>query len=168
MKLLAGSMIEIDVTHMMIEIAKMIILPIVLGLLFNKLTKGKLEWVDKAMPLLSMGGIAMIIIVITAAGRDSLLSIGPLLIGLLLIHNVFGYLLGYWSARLLKMPESDARTVALEVGLQNAGLASGIAQKLGMIATLGLAAGVFGPLMNITGSLLASYWHKRNPETSAQ
>lgn len=164
MKLLAGSMIEIDVTHMMIEIAKMIILPIVLGLVFNKLTKGKLEWVDKAMPLLSMGGIAMIIIVITAAGRDSLLSIGPLLIGLLLIHNVFGYLLGYWSARFFKMPESDARTVALEVGLQNAGLASGIAQKLGMIATLGLAAGVFGPLMNITGSLLASYWHKRNPE----
>jgi BASS family bile acid:Na+ symporter len=110
----------------------------------------------------------MIIVVITAAGRDSLLHIGPTLILIVLAHNLFGYILGYWSARLLKMPETDARTVAIEVGLQNAGLASGIAQNLGKLATLGLAAGVFGPLMNITGSLLASYWHKRSPENSVR
>jgi BASS family bile acid:Na+ symporter len=54
--------------------------------------------------------------------------------------------------------------VAIEVGLQNAGLASGIAKGLGKIATIGLAAGVFGPIMNITGSMLASYWHKRSPD----
>ena len=167
MKFLAGSMIQIDVVNMMIEISKIIILPIGLGLVFNKLTAGKAEWLKKMMPLLSMAGIAMIIVVITAAGRDSLLTIGPILIVIVLIHNTSGYLLGYWSARLFRMPESDCRTVAIEVGLQNAGLASGIAQKLGMIATLGLAAGVFGPLMNITGSLLASYWHKRSPETEA-
>lgn len=164
MKLLAGKMIQIDVLNMMFEIAKMIILPIALGLLFNQLTRGRAEWVQRAMPIVSMLGIAMIIIVITAAGRDSLIRIGPLLIGIVLFHNLFGYILGYASAKLFRMPESDARTVAIEVGLQNAGLASGIAQKLGMIATLGLAAGVFGPIMNITGSMLASYWHKRTPE----
>jgi BASS family bile acid:Na+ symporter len=167
MKFLAGSMVQIDVVNMMIEISKIIILPIGLGLIFNKLTAGKAEWLKKLMPLLSMAGIALIIVVITAAGRDSLLTIGPILILIVLVHNTSGYLLGYWSARLFRMPESDCRTVAIEVGLQNAGLASGIAQKLGMIATLGLAAGVFGPLMNITGSLLASYWHKRSPETDA-
>lgn len=164
MKLLAGSMIQINVLNMMIDITKMIIVPIALGLLFNKLTAGKLKLLQKILPTISMMGIAMIIMVITAAGRESLISIGPLLILIVLIHNVFGYFLGYWSARMFRMNESDARTVAIEVGLQNAGLASGIASKLNMIGTLGLAAGVFGPLMNTTGSMLASYWHRRPPK----
>jgi BASS family bile acid:Na+ symporter len=166
MKYLAGAYIEIDAIKMMFDIIKMIILPVLGGLLFNKLLSGKTAWVDKLMPKISMLGIALIIVVITAAGRDSLLSIGPLLILLTLTHNIFGYLLGYGSARLFKMNESDARTVAIEVGLQNAGLASGIAKTMGKIATIGLAAGVFGPVMNITGSMLASYWHKRSPDQS--
>ncbi len=166
MKYLAGAYIEIDALKMMVDIIKMIILPVLGGLLFNKLLSGKTAWVDKLMPKVSMLGIALIIVVITAAGRDSLLSIGPLLILLTLTHNIFGYLLGYGSARLFKMNESDARTIAIEVGLQNAGLASGIAKTMGKIATIGLAAGVFGPVMNITGSMLASYWHKRSPDQS--
>jgi BASS family bile acid:Na+ symporter len=164
MKLLAGAYIEINVVNMMWDISKMIILPIIVGLLFNKLLGSKASWLHKLMPQVSMLGIALIIVVITAAGRDSLLSIGPLLIIIVLLHNGFGYLLGYWSARAFKMSESDARTVAIEVGLQNAGLASGIAKTMGKIATIGLAAGVFGPVMNITGSMLASYWHKRSPD----
>ncbi|MEY2835335.1 MAG: hypothetical protein RLZZ557_997, partial [Bacteroidota bacterium] len=164
MKLLAGAYIEINVLNMMWDISKMIILPILVGLLFNKLLGSKASWLDKVMPQVSMLGIALIIVVITAAGRDSLLSIGPLLIIIVLLHNGFGYMLGYWSARAFKMSESDARTVAIEVGLQNAGLASGIAKTMGKIATIGLAAGVFGPVMNITGSMLASYWHKRSPD----
>ena len=50
-----------------------------------------------------------------------------------------------------------------EVGLQNAGLASGLALEMGKVATVGLAPALFGPWMNITGSLLASYWSKRQP-----
>ncbi|NNE78341.1 MAG: bile acid:sodium symporter family protein [Pricia sp.] len=162
MKLLAGEFVEIDVLQMMWSIVKMIILPIGAGLLFNRFFKTK--WLDKIMPLISMLAIGIIITIITAAGRDSLLEIGGLLMFLVLIHNVFGYLLGYWYARLLKLTEQDARTIALEVGMQNGGLASGIANSLGKIATMGLAPAVFGPLMNITGSILASYWHKRTPK----
>jgi len=105
----------------------------------------------------------VIITIITAAGRTSLLTIGPLLILLVLIHNLLGYCLGYWSGRLFRMNESDCRTMAIEVGMQNAGLASGLAKGLGKIATVGLAPAVFGPLMNITGSLLASFWHRKPP-----
>ena len=65
--------------------------------------------------------------------------------------------------RLFKMPERDCRTIAIEVGMQNAGLASGIAKEMGRIATVGLAPAVFGPLMNISGSVLASWWHNRTP-----
>jgi len=163
MKLLAGEFVEIDVFDMMWSITKMIIIPIGAGLLFNRLFKT--NWLDKAMPVVSMLAIGIIITIITAAGRDSLLEIGGILMLLVLIHNVFGYTLGYWFARLFKMPEQDARTIAIEVGMQNGGLASGIANSLGKIATMGLAPAVFGPLMNVTGSILASYWHKRPTKT---
>ncbi len=164
MKLLAGTLVEIDVAKMMWDIIKMIIIPIGAGLIYNKLFSGKSKWLDKAMPIVSMFGIAFIITIITAAGRDSLLKIGPALIVVVLIHNLFGYMLGYWSARLFKMPEKDCRTVALEVGMQNAGLASGLAKEMGKLATVGLAPAIFGPLMNITGSGLASWWHGRAPK----
>jgi bile acid:Na+ symporter, BASS family len=164
MKLLAGTFVEINMLNMMWDISKMVILPIGAGLLFNKFLQGKSKWLDAAMPILSMAGIGLIITIITAAGRNSLLEIGLLLIVLVLIHNTFGYTLGYWAARALKMDERDCRTVAIEVGMQNGGLASGIAKEMGKIATVGLAPAVFGPLMNITGSILASYWHRRPPK----
>ncbi|HEY4107633.1 bile acid:sodium symporter [Puia sp.] len=164
MKWLAGQMIAIDVTAMTLDIMKMVIIPIGAGLLFNHFFHGKVKWLDKAMPLVSMGAIAVIITIITAAGRNSLLTIGPLLIVLVLTHNLLGYCLGYWSGRLFRMNERDCRTMAIEVGMQNAGLASGLAKGLGKIATVGLAPAIFGPLMNTTGSLLASYWHRKPPE----
>lgn len=163
MKFLAGAFVEIDALAMMWDICKMVILPIGAGLLFNKLLKGKSEWLDTAMPLVSMFGIAFIITIITAAGRDSLLDIGGILIVLVLIHNLAGYTLGYWAGRLFRMNERDCRTIAIEVGMQNGGLASGIAKEMGKIATIGLAPAVFGPLMNVTGSILASYWHRKPP-----
>ncbi|MGK2864414.1 MAG: bile acid:sodium symporter family protein [Chitinophagaceae bacterium] len=164
MKLLAGALVEIDVLKMMWDIIKMVIIPIGGGLLFNKILSGKSKWVDAAMPVVSMAGIALIITIITAAGRDSLLQIGFLLILLGFVHNTFGYFLGFWFAKLSKMNERDCRTIALEVGMQNAGLASAIAKEMGKIATIGLAPAIFGPLMNITGSALASWWHNRPPK----
>lgn len=163
MKLLAGAFVQINVLNMMWDITKMVILPIGAGLIFNKFFTGKAKWLDEAMPVVSMFGIAFIIVIITAAGRDSLLSIGPLLILLVLIHNILGYCFGYWSGRLFKMSERDCRTIAIEVGMQNGGLASGLAKEMGKMATVGLAPAVFGPLMNVTGSILASYWHKKPP-----
>lgn len=164
MKFLGGTYIEIDIMKMMWDIFKMIVIPIGAGLLFNKLLHGKSKWLDLAMPLISMIGIGIIITIITAAGRDSLLEIGIMLTALVIVHNLAGYFVGYWFSRLLKLSERDSRTVALEVGMQNAGLAAGLAKEMGRIATVGLAPAVFGPLMNITGSLLASYWHRRPPK----
>jgi BASS family bile acid:Na+ symporter len=161
MKVFAGQFIDINVMDMMWDITKIVIIPVGAGLLFNKLFRGKVKWLDDAMPLVSMMGIGFIILIITAAGRESLLEIGILLVLSSLIHNTMGYTLGYWSARLFRMNEQDCRTIAIEVGMQNAGLASGIANQIGKMATVGLAPAVFGPLMNITGSLLASWWHRK-------
>lgn len=167
MRLLAGAFIELDAWQMMWDIVKMILLPIGAGLLFNRWMGGGARWLSRLMPLLSMAAIGAIITIITAAGRDSLLQIGGTLLLLVLAHNAIGYGLGYGFARLLRLSEQDARTISLEVGMQNSGLASGLAYSLGKIATMGLAPAVFGPLMNISGSLLASYWHRRNPENRA-
>ena len=228
MKLLAGSLIEVDFWKMMLEIAKMILLPIIAGLIFNRmayarggktspwmpmigylaviylknyvaqvadpahdfasgilidgaifmilpaiggalfgwLAKGNKEWLDAALSLISMTGIALIITIITATGRDSLLNIGGLLIVSCLIHNIFGYTLGYWSGRVFGLDEQSCRTVAIEVGMQNGGLASGIALQMGKVATVGLAPAVFGPMMNITASVLASFWRTRPPKST--
>ncbi|HEY0771831.1 MAG TPA: bile acid:sodium symporter family protein, partial [Sphingobacteriaceae bacterium] len=118
-------------------------------------------WLDEIMPVVSMAGIALIIVVITSAGRDSLLVVGPMLILAVLMHNMSGYFLGYWSARALRMNEKDCRTIAIEVGLQNAGLGSSLALALGKLATVGLAAAIFAPVMNITGSSLALWWRNK-------
>jgi len=133
-------------------------LPVAGALAFNYLARGSKNYLDKAMAFLSMAGIGVIIVVITAAGRDSLLDIGFLLILACLLHNCTGYLLGYWICRLAGMDERSCRTIGLEVGMQNGGLASGIAMQMGKVATIGLAPAVFGPMMNITGSSLATWW----------
>ena len=158
MKVFAGEYIPIDTWSMMLSIIKIVILPIIAGLVFNQLLHGKAAWLDRAMPLVSMFGIGIIITVITAAGREHLLEIGFLLLLASLIHNILGYLLGYNACRLFKLDEQSRRSIAFEVGMQNTGLASGIALEMGRVATLGLAPSVFGPLMNLTGSCLASFW----------
>ena len=163
MRLLGGDFVEIDFWAMVWDITKIVILPIVGGLIFNYLLHGKFKWLDKAMPILSMAGIAVIVIIIVAAGRDNLLKVGGLLILAVFIHNIGGFFLGYWFARLLKFPEKDCRTISLEVGMQNGGLASGLALTMGKMATVGLAPAIFGPMMNITGSFLSSWWHNRPP-----
>ncbi|HEX2630769.1 MAG TPA: bile acid:sodium symporter family protein [Chitinophagaceae bacterium] len=164
MKLLGGSYVTIDLWAMVWDITKIVIIPIAAGLAFHYILRGKIKWLDKVMPVISMVGIALVLLVITAAGRDNLLKVGGLLIVATFIHNMSGYFLGYWSARLLKFPESDCRTIALEVGMQNAGLASALARSMGKIATMGLASVIFGTMMNVTGSSLASWWHNRQPE----
>lgn len=161
MKLLGGEFIKIDALAMMWDIIKIVIIPIGAGILFNKYLLKRVSWLEKLMPLVSMFGIAFIIVIITAAGRDSLLNIGGILVLLVLVHNLLGYTFGYWAGRLFKMTERDCRTMAIEVGMQNAGLASGLAKAMGKIATVGLAPAVFGPMMNTTGSLLANYWHRK-------
>ena len=119
---------------------------------------GDKKYMEKILSLISMIGIALIVTIITASGRDSLLKVGALLLVTSLLHNIAGYALGYSLSWLAGMPEKDRRTIAFEVGMQNGGLASGLALQMGKVATVGLAPAIFGPLMNVTGSVLANFW----------
>ena len=151
---------------LVIDLMIFCLIPIIGSYLFKVLTKGNKELLEKLLSLISMIGIGVIITVITAAGRDSLVQVGFLLILACFLQNIFGYSLGYSVAKLFRLKDQDCRTIALEVGMQNGGLASGLALQMGKVATVGLAPAVFGPMMNITGSSLAIWWRGIIPKDS--
>ncbi len=117
--------------------------------------------IDKIMPYFSMFGIIYFTLVTTAAGRDNLIQIGFLLFLASVLHNGAGYFFGYWLSRASGLDVKSSQTIAFEVGLQNGGMASGLAGSMGKLATVGLASAVFSPWMNVSGSLLANYWRKK-------
>lgn len=158
MQLFAGQYVEIDFWTMAWDITKIVIIPVTAGLVFNYFLHGKFKLLDQIMPVLSMIAIGLIIVIITSAGRDGLLVVGIALVCAVLLHNISGYFLGYWCAKLLRLNDRDCRTIAIEVGLQNAGLGSSLAMALGKLSTVGLAPAIFAPVMNITGSSLALWW----------
>jgi BASS family bile acid:Na+ symporter len=167
MQWLGGQLIEVNTRDMMLNIIEMTVIPIVAGALVHHFLRSKMGWLDRIMPLVSIAGIALILMIMTASGRDNLLQIGLLLILISLLHNVSGYVLGYWSCRLLGLDERSCRTISFEVGMQNAGLANGLATAMGKAATVGLVPTVFGSLMNITGATLANFWRDRPPRDEA-
>jgi len=158
MSWLADEMIAIDVPAMMWSISKIVLLPVLGGLAFHHLFYHRFRWLDRVMPLVSMIGILMLTVLTVAPGRDNLLQMGFALIAACMLHCTAGFIAGYFACRLLGMEKLTCRTISLEVGLQNAGMASGIAAELQKVATLGLAPIVFGPLMNMTGSTIANWW----------
>jgi BASS family bile acid:Na+ symporter len=123
--------------------------------------KGPKNWMDRALPIVSMAGICYIIAIITARSRDDLITVGPYLIAAAIIHNFIGYIAGYWLARTARLDESSCRTVAFEVGMQNGGMASGLAMNVLKSASAALAPAIFGPWMNVSGSVLATWWHRK-------
>jgi len=123
--------------------------------------RGPRDWMEQALPAVSMAGICLIIAIIAARSRDRLLAVGWLLLLAAMLHNAVGYLLGYWFARAARLDESACRTIAVEVGMQNGGMATGLAMSVLQSADAALAPAIFGTWMNISGSVLASWWRRR-------
>jgi BASS family bile acid:Na+ symporter len=132
----------------------------IIGVVYHELSSRAL-WLDKMMPTLAIVGILYVTAMTSAAGRDNLMKVGALLFLACALHNTAGFFLGYYLSRAAGLDKNSARSVAFEVGLQNGGMASGIAGSMKMLGTLGLAAACFIPWMNISGSVLANYWKKR-------
>jgi bile acid:Na+ symporter, BASS family len=148
-----------------IEIFAFLLGAIIAGVLYHQLAK-RYPRVDGIMPYFSMFGIIYFTTVTTAAGHQNLMKVGFLLFISSVIHNAAGYFFGYWLSRLFRLDKNSSRTIAFEVGLQNGGMASGLAASMGKLGTVGLPAAVFSPWMNISGSILANYWRKRPVEES--
>lgn len=144
----------------LVEISGFIAGAFLVGKLYHLIYKSYPK-IDSLMPYFSMFGIIYFTLVTTAAGRDNLLQIGFLLFIVAILHNSAGYFFGYYLSRVCGLDKNSSRTIAFEVGLQNGGMASGLAGSMGKLATIGLASAVFSPWMNVSGSLLANYWRKK-------
>lgn len=138
---------------------------IVVGVVFH-LAANSFPSVERRIHLLSMAGIIYFTAVTTAAGRDNLLSVGLTLFLAAAIHNLVGWVLGYWLSLLAGLERKKALTVGFEVAMQNGGMASGLAGALGKLGTLGLAAAVFSPWMNVSGSIIANLIRRYAPVES--
>lgn len=170
MNLLAGTLVEIVFLDWVINIFWMVIIPIAIGLITNTILRAlqwRGAWIDKCLSFIAMAGICFIIGIIIAGSRDKLLTIGIALVAASVLHNAAGYLFGYFGAKLARLDESSCRTVAIEVGLQNGGMATGLAVNTLKDPLVALAPAIFGPWMNISGSMLASWWAARPPENEA-
>jgi len=161
-----GESFSIEAMHS-VEIFSFFAGAVLVGLIYHLATL-KFEKLDDLMPYISMFGIVYFTTVTTAAGRDNLLQVGFLLFISSVIHNGAGYFFGYYLSRWFGLDKSSSRTVAFEVGLQNGGMASGLAGSMGKLGTVGLAAAVFSPWMNISGSILANYWRKQALKEEAE
>ncbi len=130
-------------------------------LIVNILMNGPDNWMDKVLPMVSMFGIVFIIAVITSRSTEGLASAGLVLILVSLIQIVSGFVAGFWVSRAFGQSEKVARTVSIEVGLQNGGMASALAMNVLKSAEAALASVVYGPMMNVMGSMVATWWHGR-------
>ena len=134
---------------------------------------GPEDWMDHVLPTLSLTAIMMYIIIVAAHNKDTLLNIGAAVFVAAIVHNFLGFIMGYGSAKLLRLNERDCRTFCIEIGLKNSGLGVGLAFDVLKSQAASLAALIFGTWMNISGSTLANYWRLRpvkevNSETQAE
>jgi BASS family bile acid:Na+ symporter len=86
----------------------------------------------------------------------SIASVGALVALGVVLHNGIGLLGGYWGGRLLGFDEAVCRTLAIEVGMQNSGLAATLG-RLYFTPIAALPGALFSVWHNLSGSLLAGY-----------
>ena len=172
MKVLAGRFVAIDAASMMVEILKVVVVPIAAGALVHRLLKRQFEahkaLCDRVLSVLSMTGICFTILALTAPSRDTFASAGLAIVVAAVVHNTIGYVSGYWLTRLVgrfaHMGEAEARTVAIEVGMQNGGMAGALSVSVLNSPVAALPANVFSIWMNFSGSVLANWWSRRRPK----
>ncbi len=162
--LLAGQMIEVPFVAMMLQIVWIVFFPIAIGLMVNSILL-RFNWnpetIERGLSIVAMIAICIVCAVIVAKAHESLNVVGPTLLAVVALHNLCGYLFGYWGGRLVGLDESACRTVAIEVGMQNGGLGATLATTVLKSSSAALASAVFAPWMSVTGSILAAWWRKR-------
>ncbi|MGB5447229.1 MAG: bile acid:sodium symporter family protein [Psychromonas sp.] len=163
-ELLAGKSIDIPVAGMVISLMKIVLIPVVLGIVLNTLLHNPIQKITPVLPLISMTAIVIIIAIVVALNAPKLLEVGSMVAVAVILHNSIGLLSGYLITKKLGFEEKVCRTIAFEVGLQNSGLATALAMKF-FAPTAAIAGTIFSVWHNISGSILAGYWSRTSNET---
>ena len=153
---LAGAWIDISLAAMMISIIQVVVLPIILGIIINKLFGDFVRKAIKLLPLISVIAIVLIVGGVVSVSAQKIMETGLLIMAVVILHNMLGYALGFIIAKALNMDLAKSKAISIEVGMQNSGLATSLAMMhFGAIAAIPGA--IFSVWHNISGSLAANY-----------
>lgn len=159
--LLASKWLPVSAGDMFWSVVKVVLIPIILGLIVKMLFNKQVEQSVKALPLVSVVAIVAIVAAVVSGNQQKIAEIGLLILVVVVLHNSLGYLVGFWAARLLKLDYSNQKAIAIEVGMQNSGLGATLAAAhFSPLAAVPSA--IFSVWHNISGSLLATWWSKRD------
>lgn len=155
---LAGETIDVDAMGLFKSILLVTLLPVGVGALANGLWGGKpaYQQICRVMPGVAVLGLACIVGGVTSAQGASFFRSGALIFLCIFLHNGLGYLLGYMTGKLTGMGIPKCRTISLEVGMQNAGLATVLATRhFPLLPEAAIAAAISCVWHSISGTLLA-------------
>ena len=164
---LAGAWIDISFTAMMISIAQMVLAPVILGLLVHHFMADTAQKIMPAMPLVSVICIVLLVGCVVALSASKLAAVGLTMAAIVILHNAFGLALGFTAAKLLRLDSRKARTVAIEVGMQNSGMAASLAVMYFNPAAA-LPGAIFSVWHNVSGSLVANFCVRRDNRESQE
>lgn len=158
----AGQVVAVPVGSMFLSILKIVIIPVILGVLINTYWGSRFVTVKQVFPLFSVFSIILIIAIIIALNRENMASAAATLVAGVVLHNLLGLAGGYWFSKGLGLGERDRRTIAIEVGMQNSGLGVALALQYFSPAAA-LPSALFSIWHNLSGSFLAGYWSRKEP-----
>ena len=158
-KLYAGQTVDVNVVSMFVSIIKVVIVPILLGFVINHFFKKFTETVVEVLPLISTTAIVAIVAAVVSANSAKIMTSGLLIIGVVILHNVLGYTVGYGVGKVLKLDESKCRAISIEVGMQNSGLATSLATvHFAQYPLATIPGAVFSVWHNVSGAILANFF----------
>ncbi|GAA1078566.1 bile acid:sodium symporter family protein [Nocardiopsis composta] len=157
---LAGSTLPVDAGDLLVSILQVVLVPVVAGLVVRAVASRAVDKVLPLLPLVSVGGILVVVAGVVGANADAVASTGLLLGLAVILHNSLGLGLGYLVGRVTGLPESARRAVSIEVGMQNSGLAAALATAH-FAPVAALPAALFSVWHNLSGAALATFWARR-------
>lgn len=166
--LLASAWLPVSFAELFWSILQVVLLPIALGVVAQRLFGARVGKVVEALPLVSVVCIVVIVAAVVAASQAKIAESGLLIMAVVILHNSFGFLLGYLAGRVFGLPLAQRKSLALEVGMQNSGLGAALASAhFSPLAAVPSA--LFSVWHNISGATLSS-WFRRltdKPEENA-
>lgn len=158
-----GKSVDVPVLKMMLTVFQIIILPICLGVILNNLYGVSLELMKQIFPSVSILSICLIIAIIVASNQNEIQTVATVVILAVAVHNLLGLLAGYFISYCLGYSIIIRKTLAIEVGMQNSGLAVALATEY-FKPLVALPGAIFSIWHNISGSLLAAIWSKQTKQ----
>ncbi len=153
--------VNVDVKSMFISIIQVVLIPVGLGLLINKLFEKYTQKIVFALPTVSVTAICLIVAAVVSHNSEKILSTGLMIFMIVILHNLLGYLCGYFIGILFKMDMPRKKAVSIEIGMQNSGLATSLASSAFPDMSLATVPGaIFSVWHNISGAVLAGIYRK--------